>query len=101
MIFVVSRGLLFLLLAVDWAEDTHFGQYAFSCPMASTDVSLLDPTFHPAASKCQNKKKVGDGLHMAEFSLIPASPRLALQANIFSPINCTIDSLYLFMSLQQ
>jgi hypothetical protein len=101
MLLVGSRGLLLLLLALDWVEDPHFGTNIFSTPLASTPVSSLDLGFDVAGARhCQVVKEHEAISAIAEFGFMASACLLFHQVRL--PILIySVDCLYLFMSLQQ
>lgn len=101
MLLAVSRGLLLLLLAVDWAEDTHCGTYIFSTTMASSLVDPLDTGFHDEIVITRITKESGSAPAIADFVFIAPSPWFALQEVRFHKVSHCREFLYLFMSLQQ
>jgi hypothetical protein len=95
------RGLVLLLLAIDWAEDTHFGTYIFSVPMASSLVDPLDTGFHPETTPFLIVEKSGSTPAIAEFGFVLLFPVVAQQDFRIQITSYFRDSLYHFMSLQQ
>ena len=93
----LSRALVLVLLIVDWVEDPHFGNYLFSRPLASSDVSPLDLGFRSGQN---HDKKEGDslGLQFAGLGMLPTIC-IPLEERAMR-IDRSRDSMYVFMSLQ-
>jgi hypothetical protein len=101
MLLVASRGLLLLLLALDWVEDPHFGTNIFTLPLSSTPVSSLDLGFEvagPSNFHASVKNEVTPAIAEFGFRVSACLLNHEVELHIF---NCSDDCLYRFMSLQQ
>ena len=98
MMFVASRGLILLLLVVDWAEDPQFGTSVLSAPFAS---SPADPLELSSNQETQHTEERGADAVVAEFGILSAAHSFARQEVHFCIFNFCIDFLFLFMSLQR
>jgi hypothetical protein len=101
MLLVLSRALVFLLLIVDWVEDPYFGNYLFSRPMASSDVSPLDLGFRQDKGLATAEKSLSPGLPVAEPGLLPyfLLPTMVLEGKP-ARFDRSPNPCYAFMSLQ-
>ena len=100
MLTILSRTLVVLLLVVDWAEDPHYGQYLFTTPMASTDVSPLDLGFQHGDNHEQHQKSPNPVETTSALTQMPAfAPALLVEEDPIR-IDHSCDSTVWFMSWQ-
>lgn len=98
--FLLSRMLVFFLLYVDWVEDPHMGRYLFSRPLASSDVSPLDPSFRQGKHHDETEKGLNPGLPTTEFQLLAVIPRAIPLEGALAESDRSSDFTYVFLSLQ-
>jgi hypothetical protein len=101
MSFVMTRLLLLLLVAVDWASDPYHGQCAFSREIGN-QVVVLAPTLHRQKA---NAAPLGTppgtpALPDAVCVVLPSTLVCTIPPAWHAPPPCSADLLYRLMSLQ-
>jgi hypothetical protein len=100
MLLVLSRVLLFSLLIVDWVEDPHFGNYLFSRPLASSDVSPLDLGFRQGKNYEEAERSLEPRTPVANFVPLPTAAPSIPHTEKPITVDDSLYSMYVFMSWQ-